>query len=118
MNLPYNPAMPLLLLAVLGLGAGVLAQATGQDARGRAVYEDQKCSTCHQVAGRGNRTFPLDGVGSRLSSADIRRWLTHTEQMVNALPKRPAIRMSSRKYNLSDADLDALVEYLSSLKEQ
>jgi hypothetical protein len=59
---------------------------------------------------------PLDDVGSRLSGEAIRRWFTHTEEMENALPRRPAIRMSSRKYSFSDADLDALVAYLKTLK--
>ena len=49
------------------------------------------------VGGQGNRMFPLDGVGSRLSPEDIRRWLTNTAQMEDALPKAPAIKMSTRK---------------------
>jgi len=57
-------------------------------------------------------------VGDRLSAADIRRWLTHTAQMEDALPKAPAIKMSTRKYNFNDADLAALVAYLQSLKEK
>jgi hypothetical protein len=62
--------------------------------------------------------FPLDGVGSRLTPAEIRRWFTHTLEMEDRLPKRPAIRMSSRKYKFSDAELDALVAYLQSLKSR
>jgi mono/diheme cytochrome c family protein len=84
--------------------------------RGRQIYADQKCSMCHQIAGHGNKMFPLDGVGGRLSEADLRRWFTHTAEMENARPKRPAIRMSSRNYDFSDADLDALVAYLKTLR--
>jgi hypothetical protein len=55
-------------------------------------------------------------VGRRLSETDLRRWFTHTVEMEARLPKQPAIRMSSRKYRFSDAELDALVAYLRSLK--
>jgi mono/diheme cytochrome c family protein len=83
---------------------------------GRRVYEREKCAVCHQIAGRGNSRFPLDGVGSRLSADDLRRWFTHTVEMEAAKPRKPAIEMSSRKYNFRDADLKALIEYLRTLK--
>ena len=83
---------------------------------GKRIYEREKCAACHQIANRGNSRFPLDGVGSRLSATDLRRWMTHTAEMEQALPRLPAIRMSSRKYRLRDEDLDALVAYLLTLK--
>jgi mono/diheme cytochrome c family protein len=47
----------------------------GQDAaavaRGQEVYTAQKCQLCHAVAGKGNKTNPLDGVGAKLSAADV-----------------------------------------------
>jgi cbb3-type cytochrome oxidase cytochrome c subunit len=85
-------------------------------AAGRKIYESEKCFTCHQIAGQGNKVFPLDGVGSRLTAADIRRWFTHTAQMEAKLRRQPAIRMSSKKYRFNAAELDALVAYLQSLK--
>ena len=83
---------------------------------GRRVYEREKCTECHQIARRGNSRFPLDGVGGRLKPEEIRRWLTHTAQMEDALPRMPPVRMSARKYRLSTTDLNALVAYLGSLK--
>ena len=83
---------------------------------GKKIYEREKCAACHQIANRGNSRFPLDGVGARLSGTDLRRWMTHTAEMEQALPRLPAIRMSSRKYRLRDEDLDALVAYLLTLK--
>ena len=44
--------------------------------------------------------------------------MTHTAEMEAALPRLPAIRMSSTKYRLSKEDLDALVTYLSTLRER
>ena len=85
-------------------------------AAGRKIYTAEKCFTCHQVAGQGNQRFPLDGVGSRLTAAEIRRWFTHTAEMEARLPRRPAIRMSAKTYKFSAIELDALVAYLRSLK--
>jgi mono/diheme cytochrome c family protein len=97
-------------------GAGMAArQATGVEA-GRKVYEREKCATCHQVAKQGNSRFPLDGVATRLTADQIRRWITDTAAMEAALPRLPPIRMSARKYRLNPADLDALVAYLLTLK--
>ena len=104
--------------AVFVLG-GVSARA--QDAKliaaGQKIYETQKCATCHMVAGKGNKQFPLDGVGSKLSAADIRLWITNPAEMEKKLPKPPTLKMSARKYNLKDPDLDALVAYMQSLKK-
>jgi mono/diheme cytochrome c family protein len=83
---------------------------------GRKVYEQQKCATCHQIARRGNSRFPLDGVGSKLTPDQLRRWMTDTAEMEAALPRLPAIRMSEMKFRLNARELDALVAYLASLK--
>ena len=83
---------------------------------GRKVYEQQKCASCHQIAKRGNSRFPLDGVGTKLTSEQLRRWMTDTAEMEAALPRRPAIRMSEMKFRLNARELDALVAYLASLK--
>jgi mono/diheme cytochrome c family protein len=102
------------------LSTGLLARAQN-DPRveaGRRIYEREKCAACHQIARKGNSRFPLDGVGSRLTPEQIRRWITHTAEMEAALPRLPAIRMSSTKYRLSKDDLDALVAYLDTLKKE
>lgn len=109
------------LPAVLGsLGVAVVLSAAAQDADpaavGRRIYEREKCVVCHQIAGKGNSRFPLDGVGRRLTRDQIRRWFTNTVEMEAALPRMPAIRMSSRKYKLDESDLEALVAYLASLR--
>jgi len=83
---------------------------------GRKVYDQQKCATCHQIAKRGNSRFPLDGVGSKLTPEQLRRWMTDTAEMEAALPRLPAIRMSEMKFRLNARELDALVAYLASLK--
>jgi mono/diheme cytochrome c family protein len=112
-----------LLGAVVAAGSAGTAQEGGRGKPGKAlveaglkVYEREKCVTCHQIDGRGNSRFPLDGVGTKLKADDLRRWITDTVRMEDALPRMPAIRMSARRYRLSPGDLDALVAYLQTLK--
>jgi cytochrome c2 len=83
---------------------------------GRKVYEREKCSMCHQIEKRGNTRYPLDGVASRLTSEQLRRWLTHPAEMEAALPRMPALRMSTMNYRFNRQELDALVAYLETLK--
>jgi mono/diheme cytochrome c family protein len=103
--------------ALFGMGGWLGAQNPRQIEAGRKIYESEGCAKCHMINGRGNRMAPLDGVGSRLSPEEIKKWLTKTAQMEDALPKAPAIKMSTRKYDFNDADLDAIVAYLMSLKK-
>jgi cytochrome c1 len=59
----------------------------------------------------------MDGVGAKLSLADTKKWLTATEEMEAKLEKKPKTKMSSKKVPLTDAEIDALVAYMQSLKE-
>jgi mono/diheme cytochrome c family protein len=78
-------------------------------ARGQVVYREQKCQTCHSVAGVGNRRSPLDGVGGRLDEKALRNWVVAPQTM------NPKVR--KRAYDkLPKDDLDALVAYLRSLR--
>ncbi len=51
------------------------------NARGIAVYGEQKCSLCHSIGGKGNPKGPLDDVGSKLSADDIKAWITNPKEM-------------------------------------
>lgn len=109
------------VMAAWAAGAGLAAQGAPDPKlveAGKKVYEAQKCVTCHMIEGKGNKMFPLDGVGTRLPAADLRRWITHPAEMEAKLPKPPTMKMSMRKYVMSEADLDALVAYMVSLKEK
>jgi len=111
--------MKKMLIAAAGMafvfGASVLAQDAGKIEEGKKLYEAQKCATCHQIAGKGNKMFPLDGVGSKLAAADLKKWLTSPDEMTAKLAKKPPMKM--KKYDLKDAELDALVAYMLSLKK-
>ncbi len=106
------------VFAVFVLGLSVAAAAGAQDlkAQGQKIFTDQKCTLCHSVAGKGNVKGPMDEVGSKLSAADIRAWITDAKGMT---AKTEATRKPVMKaYTLPKEDVDALVAYLSSLKKK
>ena len=89
----------------------------GQDAkRGEAVYAEQKCSLCHSIAGKGNAKGSLDGVGSKLSAAEIKEWIVNPKEMTTKTKaeRKPPMKAYS---NLPAADVDALVAYMQTLKK-
>lgn len=91
------------------------ALVSAQDAeKGKAVYATNKCQTCHAIEGKGNKKFPLDGVGAKLSAADIKTWIVAPAEMEAKLAEKPKIHMKA--YKLSDEDLGHLVAYMQSLK--
>ena len=104
-------SMALTLFAV----AGVHAQDAKKVAAGKSLYDKNGCAKCHQIAGKGSKISPLDGVGSKLSAAEIKQWLTDPAAMTAKLPKKPPVAM--KKVALPDADIDNLVEYMLSLKK-
>jgi len=109
--------MRLVGLTALALTAFAANATAGQDAAaGAKVFADQKCSLCHSVAGKGNVKGPLDEVGSKLSAADIRAWITDAKAMT---AKTSATRKPEMKaYSLDKGDTDALVAYLLTLKKK
>jgi mono/diheme cytochrome c family protein len=83
--------------------------------RGRAVYEQQNCATCHSIAGAGNPRNPLDGVGATWSAIEMEEWITGTGAAAEVLPA--AIAKRKQRYRaIPAADRAALVAYLLTLK--
>ena len=98
--------------------AAFAGPASAQDvAKGAKVYADQKCSTCHAIAGKGNAKGALDDVGTKFTAAEIREWIVDPVGMTakHKAPRKPA--MTAKYTALPKDDLDALVAYLSSLKK-
>jgi mono/diheme cytochrome c family protein len=94
------------------------AAASAQDtAKGAQVYADQKCGTCHSIAGKGNAKGPLDDVGTKLTAAEIREWIVDPVGMTakSNAPRKPV--MPAKYGSVAKDDLDALVAYLASLKK-
>ena len=91
--------------------------AAAQDAKkGEEVYTAHKCQMCHSIAGKGGKASALDGVGTKLSAEDIRKWITHPTEMAKQAKSTKKPPMPNKYSKLPAADLDALVAYMQSLK--
>jgi mono/diheme cytochrome c family protein len=90
-------------------------QAAGAE-KGKAVYAAQKCSMCHGIGGAGGKTSALDGVGAKLSTADIHAWIVTPKEMEKKTQSTKKPPMPDKYGKLPPADIDALVAYLASLK--
>jgi mono/diheme cytochrome c family protein len=109
-------AFPAVALATGMLSIPALAQA-GQDAkRGEEVYAAQKCQGCHNIAGKGYKANTLDGVGKKLSAADIKAWIMTPKDMATKSKATGKPPMPDRYAKLPAADIDALVAYMQTLK--
>jgi cytochrome c2 len=99
----------LLVAASMILACGVVAM-SADAAHGKEVYAAQKCQMCHSIAGVGNKKWPLDGVGSKLKTDEIKKWIL--------APKEMDAKTTMKAYpNLPAKDLDDLVAYMESLKK-
>ncbi len=107
--------MGMIVVAAVAMCAPAVSSA--QDAaRGEQVYAAQKCSMCHQVAGKGNKMSPLDGVGKKLSAADTKEWIVDPAAAATKANSTKKPLMPKTYAKLPAADVDALVAYMQSLK--
>jgi|SRR5687767_8097415 len=109
--------MPFLIAMAAALSLATPPELAAQDAaKGEGVYNAQKCSVCHAVAGKGNKANPLDGVGAKLSADDIRAWIVDPVAMTAKTGSQKKPPMPKKWATLPAAELEALVAYMHSLK--
>jgi mono/diheme cytochrome c family protein len=97
------------------LGASPVEAAEDAAARGKRLFTENRCTMCHSVAGKGNPKGPQDGVGARLTPAELRQWLVEPKAMsAKAKATRKPVMPSFE--TLKKEDIDALVAYLATLK--
>jgi mono/diheme cytochrome c family protein len=108
---------------VLSLGALAIALAVpgaaqddAQIKKGQEIYAAQKCSTCHQIAGKGKASSVLDGVGKKLTADEIRQWIVNPKEMTTKTQSKKKPVMPAKWTKMPAADVDALVAYMVSLK--
>ena len=107
----------ILLGSILTLAGSTGAVLAAQDAKkGEGVYTAQKCSMCHSIAGKGGKASALDGVGKKLSAADIKQWIVNPTEMTTKSKSTKKPPMPNKYSKLPAADIDALVAYLAGLK--
>lgn len=112
-------AVFIVVAAILGPRIGEAGQAAPTKAsaeEGAKVYAAQKCSICHSIAGVGNKKLPLDGVGTKLTTDQIREWIANPVEA--AKKHNSAAKPPMRAYKLPPAELDALVAYMKSLEKK
>ena len=107
-------------LVVAAVGA-VPRTAHAQDAalvaKGEKVYAAQKCSMCHNIAGKGGKQSPLDGVGTKLTKDEIHQWIVDPVTMAKKVGSTKKPPMTKKYDKLPAEDIDALVAYMQSLKK-
>ena len=103
-------------VVALGYAGTAFAQDAKLVAKGEQVYAAQKCSMCHSIGEKGNKKGPLDGVGTKLTAAEIREWMVNPAEMTKKTKaeRKPYMKAYDK---LSKEDLDAVVAYMQSLKK-
>jgi mono/diheme cytochrome c family protein len=116
MHRPFIVAASLAVFVLSGGAPPAAAQDAAAIKKGQEVYAAQKCSVCHSIGGQGNKMNPLDGIGTKLSAADIRQWIVDPAGMTAKTKSAAKPPMPARWAKLPAAELDALVAYMQSLK--
>ena len=96
---------------VCGAGGGA-----GREGEGRAAVCRSEVHAAPTRSGtKATRKARLDEVGSKLSAAEIREWITDAKGMTAKMKttRKPEMKACS----LPKEDVDALVAYLGSLKK-
>lgn len=79
---------------------------TPQVVQGKALWEKNNCIGCHTLLGEGAYFAPeLGNVYKRRGGDFIKGW-------IKAMPTKVAGRRQMPQFNLSDAELDAVVAFL------
>jgi nitric oxide reductase subunit C len=97
--------------ALVTFVVATLATTAAWAADGAAIYES-KCKVCHSIGGVAGPMAqvggPLDGVGSKRTEEWIRAYLKDPKSQLPTAKMKPV--------NLPEADFEAIVQYLMSLK--
>ncbi len=89
--------------------AGTIGAQTGNAANGEKLYTAQKCSVCHQIAGKGGKMGPeLSKVAATRDAKWLATYLANPKS-VDPKNKMPVVK-------LKGAEMDDLIAYLLTLK--
>jgi cytochrome c553 len=106
----------LLALSIAAAALCCAGVASAEDAatieKGKAVFEAAKpaCKACHN-----EKKNPLDNYGATGTAENAKAWLRTPKEMFKKTGKKGMMPTYSEK-KISDEDLDALTQYLASLK--
>ncbi|NOR55836.1 MAG: c-type cytochrome [Sulfurovum sp.] len=85
--------------------------------KGKEVFSAQGCARCHSIEGKGNRRNPLDGVGDKLEEKTLEAWIIAADSVKDKMPER-AFEQKQKYKQLTFPELEALVEYMQSLRSE
>jgi mono/diheme cytochrome c family protein len=88
-------------------------------ALGKKTFEETKCEKCHGPEGdnaKDPKMSLIAGPATKLSAADIRKWIVSPVEMTAKLPRKPKEAM--KKFDLTEAQVDGLVAYVQSLSKK
>ena len=92
-------------------------------ALGKEQYDLQECYNCHKIGGKGavkKRGPVLDNIGSLMKPEEMKEKLMNPRSwMADGFEKEYNKKLMPDKYKelMSDAEIDALVSYLATLKD-
>lgn len=85
---------------------------TSQQLRGKQLVYQQGCISCHVAGGQGgHKGPPLDGVGTRMTAADIHSYMEQPRAFNPAAAMPPAIPA------LTHEEVEAITQYILTLDE-
>jgi mono/diheme cytochrome c family protein len=88
-------------------------------ALGKKTFEETKCEKCHGPEGDNTKDPKMSltsGAITKLSAAEIRKWIVSPAEMTAKLPRKPKEAM--KKFDLTEAQVDGLVAYVQSLSRK
>jgi mono/diheme cytochrome c family protein len=115
------PTMTAAIVLVVSGSLGVVSAQAPDPAKvalGKKTFEETKCTKCHGQDGKNTKDPKLslvEGPITKLSAADIRKWIVSPAEMTAKLPRKPKEVM--KKFDLTDEQVDGLVAYVQSLKK-
>ncbi len=81
--------------------------------KGKELFIKKGCLRCHSIEKQGNPRNPLDGVGKSYNKDILEKLIVGDESIEENIPKRV---FKQRYKQLSPNELEALVEYMKSLR--
>jgi mono/diheme cytochrome c family protein len=101
----------MILIAVFSAGSAGMALAADA-AKGKEVFNSTtpKCSACHT-----DTKNPLAKAGADNTEADLKAWIRTPKELM-AKKNKKGMMPAFPPEKISDADLDALVAYLATMK--
>jgi predicted CXXCH cytochrome family protein len=90
--------------------AGPTTGMSPSEVAGKKIYDDMMCAGCHKIGGQGGEGGPaLDDVGARLTRAEV---------LKRMMGRRAGTVMPPLPSDMPDEKINALVDYMMTLKGQ